>query len=422
MRIVAIHRYFWPDTPPYAHILREIALSLGEAGHEVTVLTCQPSYNRAVVDRAAEREQLAPGVEVRRWPVVPDRRSRLGKGVNLVAFCARLLVEAGRVRRNGGADVVMAASAPPVAVAKVGSWFARRTGAAFVYHKQDIYPEVVTAPGILRAGRFAALLRWADARTERVAERVVVLSEDMAATVRRRGTDPDRIAVINNFDPWATDAAPQSPADHGALPADHGTARAGGRDSDPRLTVAFAGNLGRFQGLETVLAAATRLRDDPRIEFHFFGDGALRARIEQQVTAGELSRVHLHGYRAPEEVAAFLRDRADLGVVSLAPGVIRAAYPSKTMSYLRQGCPVLALVEADSELARTITGAGAGVHADPTDADDVAATLRGLADEPSRLLGAGKRAADLYQEQFAPKRQLGRWVELLEGVREDPVR
>ena len=58
--IVLIHRYFHPDTPPYAAILREIALSLGAAGHRVTVLTCQPSYNRSVVSRAPAREQLAP--------------------------------------------------------------------------------------------------------------------------------------------------------------------------------------------------------------------------------------------------------------------------------------------------------------------------------------------------------------------------
>ena len=57
--IVLVHRYFSPDTPPYASILRDIAERLGQDGHRVTVLTCQPSYNRAVVARAPARERLA---------------------------------------------------------------------------------------------------------------------------------------------------------------------------------------------------------------------------------------------------------------------------------------------------------------------------------------------------------------------------
>ena len=50
------------------------------------------------------------------------------------------------------------------------------------------------------------------------------------------------------------------------------------------------------------------------------------------------------------------RDHADLGVVSLRPGVISSAYPSKTMTYLRHGCPILAFVEPESELATMVVG------------------------------------------------------------------
>ncbi|MGI8761837.1 MAG: glycosyltransferase family 4 protein [Jatrophihabitantaceae bacterium] len=401
MRIVLVHRYFWPDTPPYAHILRELAQHLGAAGHQVTVLSCQPSYNRAVVAKAPARECLAPGVEVRRWPILPDRRFAAAKALNLLWFCLRLLL----ARRGlGRVDVLMAASTPPIAVAKLGGWLARRSGARFVYHKQDIYPEVVTAPGILRDGRWAALLRALDARTERGADRVVVLSEDMAATVAARGVAPDRITVINNFDPWLLDERAEPP-------------RSTDRPSGP-LHVVFAGNLGRFQNLENVFEAATLLRGEDGVAWHFFGTGALAAQLEEQVCSRGLRNVQLHGYRPPAEVAEFLRTRADVGIVSLMPGVIRAAYPSKTMSYLRQGCPVLALVEADSELARDIEAAGSGLQVDPTDPGALASTLRRLAANPAELSGAGRRAAQLYERRFGPAGQLARWTQLFDELGE----
>jgi glycosyltransferase involved in cell wall biosynthesis len=404
MRVVLIHRYFWPDTPPYAHILKEIALRLAGDGHHVHVLTCQPSY-RAAATRAPGREQLGDRITVRRWPVLPDRGSAVAKVLNLVLFCARLAIEWFRLGRT---DIVMAASTPPVAVASVAAWLARRRGARFVYHKQDIYPDAVVAAGMLRARWLGGLLRWLDARTDRRAHRVVVLSRDMAETVRARGVAPQRIAIINNFDPWDVDDAPdRSTAGAPADPA--------GRADNP-LRVAFVGALGRFQNVETVVAALARLGNDPRIEVHFFGEGSRRGFVERAVAGRGLANVRVHGYRPPHEVAEFLRRTADLGVVSLPPGLTRAAYPSRTLTYLRQGCPVLALVDSDSELAGTVVAAGAGVQVDPTSADRLAETLRELTERPDELLGARKCAFDLYREQFGAERQLARWTELFHRI------
>jgi glycosyltransferase involved in cell wall biosynthesis len=400
MRVVLIHRYFWPDSAPYAHILRQLALRLGEDGHQVEVLTCRPSYRPPAGPPAPRRERLGDRVTVRRWPVFPDRRYGAVKVVNLVLFCAWLLATGVRL---GRADVVLAASTPPVAVARAASWLARRCRARFVYHKQDIYPEVMVAAGLLQAGRLAGTLRRVDARTERRADRVVVLSRDMAETVRGRGVRPDRIAVINNFDPWSSDSTEYSP-----LPD-----RPGRRSTDP-LRVVFAGNLGRFQNLETVLAALTRLATEPLVTTDFFGDGPMRDLVEREIARHGLN-ARVHGYRPPAEVARFLRREADLGIVSLLPGMIRAAYPSRTLSYLRHGCPVLALVERESELAGMIVDAGAGVQVDPTDADGLAETLRSLAHRPGDLAGAHHRAATLY-DLFRPERQLDRWTELFDRL------
>jgi glycosyltransferase involved in cell wall biosynthesis len=341
--------------------------------------------------------------------VLPDRGSAAAKVLNLVLFCGRLTVECFRL---GRIDVVMAASTPPVAVASVAAWLARRRGARFVYHKQDIYPDAVVAAGMLRTRWLSGPLRWIDARTDRLAHRVVVLSRDMAETVRARGVAPERIAVINNFDPWDVDDAPiadRSPAVVAADPA--------GRADHP-LRVAFVGALGRFQNVETVVAALARLGNDARIEVHFFGEGSRRGFVERAVVDRGLANVRLHGYRPPHEVAEFLRRTADLGVVSLLPGLTRAAYPSRTLAYLRQGCPVLALVDEDSELARTIVAAGAGVQVDPTSADRLAETLRELTDRPDELLGARKCAFDLYREQSSAERQLARWTDLFHGFGE----
>lgn len=386
-----MHRYFAPDTPPYANMLRGIAGSLAARGHDVQVLTCQPSYRRDVV-RGAPRTERMDGFSVVRWPVLDDRRSTARKVINLAWFSLRLLQARRRFMR---ADVVMAASTPPVFVALVCSAIARSVDARFVYHKQDIWPEV---SGVNRGwrGLGARLLRRLDHGTERRAARVVVLSTDMADTVRARSHHRVATEVLNNFDPWRV---PEDPAD--------GAER-------PDLTLAFAGSLGRFQGLELLNKLIDLTRDDPRIDWHFYGDGPMASHLQRMVESG--ARVTLHGYRPAAEVAEFLRDRADLGVISLNPGVIRSAYPSKTMSYLRNGCPLVAIVEADSELARMIREERIGVTGGHQEIAGLADDLRRLAGDPAELRAARKRAAEVYVERFAVERQLERWGRLVEAV------
>lgn len=391
-----IHRYFWPDTPLYASLLRHLADALASDGHRVTVVSTQPSYTGASA-RARATERLHSGVEVRRFRLLPETRT-LGpvRALNAALFAVRVLVTTFRLRK---VDVVMAATAPPVVAARVGSWVARLHRADFVYHNQDIYPEVGVAAGVIRRARLARLLRRLDTTNHRRASRIVVLSGDMRATVESRGIPADRIVEINNFAPFdrVADVAPAR------------------REPVPPLRVAFAGNLGRFQGLEAIVDAAFRLHDD-KVVFDVIGDGALFQPLEAEAVNRGLDNVTFHGYRPAGEVERFLAEEADLGIVTLAPGVIRAAYPSKTFSYLQQGCPVVALVEADSELAATLEREGIGFHCAPGDGAALADVLRSLASNPSQLCPMRERASAFARRELSETQRLAQWRALFESL------
>ena len=397
--IVLIHRYFYPDTPPYAAILREIALNLGAAGNRVTVLTCQPSYNRSVVSRAPARERLGPLVTVRRWSVLDDRASSARKALNLVWFCLRLALA---VPLLGTVDRVMAASTPPVVLARVASWVASVKRAEFVYHHQDIYPEVAVCGGQLGEGLWTRLVREADARTDRRASRVVVLSGDMSRLIASRGVDPARVAVINNFDPWRLEGAATE-----LVPSE-------------RLRVVYAGNLGRFQNLDTVFSTLGELAGNDRLEFHFIGDGPLRGRLEEVVASLGLAHVHVHGYLEPDRLAEVLRCETDVGLVTLTSGVVQAAYPSKTMSYLRNGVPVVALVESGTDLVRQLESYGAGWAAAPGQPGALTNVLARLTNDRAGVTSARGRAREMYACEFSQEVAMPKWRDVLTAEVELP--
>ena len=146
------------------------------------------------------------------------------------------------------------------------------------------------------------------------------------------------------------------------------------------------------------------------------GDGPLAPRLRELAEAG--AAVTLHGYQPATTVARFVREQADLGVISLNRGVIDAAYPSKTMTYLRNGCPLLALVEPDSELARMVYAEEIGLTRAQEDASGLARRLRLLCDDRETLTRARSRAAETYRDRFSMPGQLKRWRVLIEEVAE----
>lgn len=373
MNILLCHRYYWPDPTPYASMLRSIAEKLTEDGHCVSVLTAQPSYGAGRKMDRRPRLEHQDGVSVYRTRLLSEPPGRNSvRALNLLLFASQLAAHIISPKRE--IDVVMAATTPPILVGWAVRLASRVRGVKMVYHMQDIYPEVLQANSGRPLNRFLLALRWLDSRTTRHADRTVVLSTDMEETLRRRGARTSNVRIINNFLPDGftarptDEALPESPPN--LLP---------GRADRPKLV--FAGNLGNFQGLAGVVEAAGLLRPEEQIDLVFIGDGAQRSTLEEQ--SGDLRGQSIHFVdRVPQASAEELIGAADAGLVTLNPGVIRTAFPSKTLTYLSQGTPLLAVVEATSELGRLIVEHDLGWCVEPADIAGLAKVMAELTNRP----------------------------------------
>lgn len=406
MRVLAVHRYYWPDTPPYASLLRAVVGEWHRHGHDLEVLSSQPSYKPGAGNGRRPRREVVDGVRVRRLALRPDSASTTRRLFNTLVFP---LLVAARVLAGRRTDLVMCSTMPPVLLGAAVSWAARVRGALFVYHCMDLHPEIGALSGEFARPLVRRLLLRIETATCRRAWRVVVLSEDMRRSVLERDPRLDaRIVVLNNFELPAYPDEPDEPGEpevpDSPLP----------RDPD-RVRVVFTGNLGRFQNLETITRAV--LGDDPALaplELVLMGSGAARAQLAQLVAAAPVerrSRVVLLPHGSPAQARALLRT-ADYGLVSLAPQVIRYAYPSKTATYLSEGLPLLVAVEPDSELAAMVASSGAGrcLTMDAT----LGTALAALAEAGPVDASARRAAHEVWSREFSAAVLLPRWVELAE--------
>jgi colanic acid biosynthesis glycosyl transferase WcaI len=194
---------------------------------------------------------------------------------------------------------------------------------------------------------------------------------------------------------------------NGAEHTSAGTTRVG------TVRVAFTGNVGRFQGLETFIEGvrlATASLPASSLEVLIVGNGDSVARLK--TTAGNLSSsvITFLPHQPASSMHALLQS-VDLAVVSLMPGVIRSAYPSKLMSYLRAGCRVLAIVDSDSELSKLIQVNDLGIVCEPGDTLGVA---RCLAEEAGRNVASNdrRRIESFAANHFGIDETLAAWTAL----------
>jgi glycosyltransferase involved in cell wall biosynthesis len=365
----------------------------------VTVYTAQPSYNDLAAGGRPWRETVG-GVKIRRVRLLPERkRFFIGRLLNSLFFLARAVGHACLRRRY---DLVLANAHPPL-LAGGALWLINRlVRKPYVLHLQDIHPECLRVVGKLRDGAAYRLARRLDAQWCRRAARLVTLSDDMADSLAARGLDRRQMAVINNSPLPVEKTAGELPP----LLA----------DGDQRPQFLFAGNVGGFQALDLVVEAARQLARRREFRLVFLGAGVAKARLTA-AAGDQLGRtIHFLPHVAPETAVAAMR-RADFGIVSLAPEAYRYAYPSKSMTYLAAGCPVVAVVEPASQLARTVRERQLGYVAAEHSATAIAQVMERACDERHQWTADRRRELTAAcNELFGEKQMLDEWMQLLEEL------
>ncbi len=114
----------------------------------------------------------------------------------------------------------------------------------------------------------------------------------------------------------------------------------------------FVGNLGKVQGLDLIIKAMRLLRNE-RIELIFLGSGS-QEKFLKKISKDLINKnIHFISFKS-NDFASKLISTSDLGIISLKPGVEKNSFPSKLSSYLDVYCPILGIVQKNSELYNMI--------------------------------------------------------------------
>jgi glycosyltransferase involved in cell wall biosynthesis len=149
--------------------------------------------------------------------------------------------------------------------------------------------------------------------------------------------------------------------------------------------------------METIVAAASALRDRTDIHFVFLGDGAKRRWLETTTKENGLPNVTILDPRPRSEQTNFL-NACDVGIVSLIGKMKGVSMPSRTYNILAAGKPVLAIADPGSEVALVVDEENIGLTVSPDGVDEFIKAVLDLAARPAAELremgGRARKAAE----------------------------
>jgi glycosyltransferase involved in cell wall biosynthesis len=159
--------------------------------------------------------------------------------------------------------------------------------------------------------------------------------------------------------------------------------------------------------------AAVLNRADESMIFLLVGDGADAERIQRIAAERKAYNIRFLPLLDATEFRGLLA-ASDVCLLTQRKSVSEIAFPSKTVTYLAAGCPVVASVNEGSEIAQTICESGAGRIVPP---EDPAALLAALCDlQKEDLRGYRINAQEYAGRRWSSARILGHLDQSLKAV------
>lgn len=365
MKILAVCQYYAPE--PFR--ITDLCEELVRRGHEVTMLTGVPNYPMGEIypgyEKRRRREEERNGVKIIRCATIPRKTDALHRLLNYFSYPISAWFRAGRLKDEY--DVVFVNQQSPVMMCWPAIRYARKHRKKCVMYCMDLWPASLAAGGV-NGGAVYSFFGWLSRGVYRHMDVILSTSKQFESYLAQQfGVDRRRIRHLPQYAESLFDGV--------------------GSVDDGYIDLMFAGNIGKAQGLDTVIRAAREVRRRD-VRWHIVGDGRELENLRKM--AQGLDNVIFHGRKSLEEMPAYYRQADAMLVTLMKDDAISLTLPGKVQTYMAAGKPILCA--ADGEARLTVEEAGCGFAVGAEDAQGLARAVERFAKSDWAELGRRSRA------------------------------
>lgn len=374
------------DYPPLrtsaAVQLRDLAQQFVALGHRPVVIVPSP-----MSDKPWMVERL-DGVEVLRLAAPPTRSPSFVRRAIAEMWLPFAMFRS--IRRSAFASAkwdLLVWYSPPIFFGPLIAVLRRRSQARTYLILRDIFPEWAVDLGLVRRGAVYLVFKAIAAFQYSVAEVIGVQTPSNLGYLSSWARPPRRIEVLHNWLAVTPDV--------GCSIVVKNTALAG------RKIFVYIGNMGVAQGMDILIELVQSLRHRDDIGFLFVGRGTEFARLEAEKGCRHLDNALFFGEIDSSEIPGLLA-QCHVGLVALHPDHKTHNIPGKFVSYVQYGLPVLARVNAGTDLERLIEDEQVGKVYVGNSVSELKRLAEQLADDEALRQSLSQHGKEFGRLMFSP--------------------
>lgn len=308
---------------------------------------------------------------------------RIEKGISTVMI-ERQYLQAIKTHFAGVHFDLVLYSTPPITLVGVVEYIKKRDHAATYLLLKDIFPQNAVDLGMMRKSGVKGLLyryfRSKEKRLYAVSDHIGCMSEANRKYVLAHNPEVngEKVEVCPNC------IVPRnltlSPKERVAMREKYGLPQ-------DKTVFVYGGNLGKPQGIPFLIECLRCLKNDTDVFVLIAGDGTEYAKLAAFVQDEKPENVKLL-QRLPKEDYDRMVAACDVGLLFLDHRFTIPNFPSRLLSYMQAGLPVLACTDPNTDIGRVITEGGFGWWCESDDAQRFAELAHAAAAQDIAVMSA----------------------------------
>lgn len=330
MKILIISQRYWPEI----FRITDIAESLANNCIDVTVLTGLPNYPYGYVlnqyKNHKNRVEEHNAVHIVRCKEIGRRNNVFFRFLNYYSFphYSKRIIR----RIDKDFDVVLINELSPIMAAKPGLIYKKLYGTKVVMYEMDLWPESLLAGGIKKGSLLYNHYKKVSSKIYAKCDKILVSTKEHIGYIKALpGCDALNIEYLPQYAETIFEQVKEKKL-----------------EIDGPINLMFAGNIGKAQSIETIIRAASLLKNEPKYKFHIVGTGSEYDNIVELSKQLNTNNVVFYGQKPLSEMPE-LYSKMDVMLVTLEDSsYANLTIPGKVQSYLAAGKPIIAAVNGST--------------------------------------------------------------------------
>ncbi|MCQ2741757.1 MAG: glycosyltransferase family 4 protein [Bacilli bacterium] len=386
MKILVVSQQYWPETWRIVDTCERLV----KDGNEVTVLCGLPNNDDGTLKKEYKDKSLwkqdRNGVKIIRVNEHPRNHGALNLYLKYKTYQRNATSLAKKL--PGDFDVVLVNQLSPVMQSDPAIAYARKHNKKILMYCLDLWPESLSVGGVVERGITKPIYRHYLKVSKKIyhsMDKILVTSPKYIDYLNEVcGVDKDKMGFLPQYgeELFQKKVEPKL-------------------DETREHNFVFAGNVGKAQDLQTLVKAASMLKERQDIAIHIVGSGSALQAVKDLAEKEGTSNVIFHG-RIPLEEIPSVYAASDALLVNFAKGRLTSyVLPAKLQSYMAAGKPIVGC--ADGAVPHIIEEAKCGLCVNAGDHEALAKVITEIADaDASTKEKYGKNAQEFSQAFFDP--------------------